>query len=434
MVCTPFEIRQEFRQNPLKYIAIKHNQVKEEKERRESLLRKAISVLVLTTCLNVVQIEAASAGLLGIEDSNLPVSAESEVPVMAETAVLIDATTGRLLWGKQAHQPMPPASTTKVMAAILILEKLQKEGGWEDKIVVSKRAATTGEASVYLEEGEIVKVEDLFKAMMLNSANDAAVALAEWVTGDLESFVREMNLRAQELGATRSRFYNPHGLSAPGHVSTAYDLSILTRHAFSLPTFGKIVSLKRDTMPWPGRNFERLLVNQNRLLTRYPGADGVKTGYTREAGNCVVGSATRDGFRLVAVVMKSPSPFDDLTSILDHGFSKFRSMPVVESGNVLGSVPVAQGMADSVSAVVQESLVLPVRKDEENKIVRDLRLEPRLTAPVSRGSKIGEMVVRIGEKPLGTVDLVADNDVPPRSFWLSWIEFFRHVFNLGKQS
>ncbi|MGI5921646.1 MAG: D-alanyl-D-alanine carboxypeptidase family protein, partial [Syntrophomonadaceae bacterium] len=236
--------------------------------------------------------------LLPVYAANQNLPATGTYPqTLAKAAVLMDASSGRVLYESNAHQRLSPASVTKIMTALLVAE----QGNLEQKVTISQNAADTPESSVWLEPGEKLTRRQLLYACMLNSANDAAVALAESVAGSEQDFVQLMNRRARQLGMKDSHFGNPHGLETAGHYTSAYDLALLSREALTNKIFRQVVATQSTKIPWTGKEYDRLLVNQNRLLYRYDGAIGVKTGYTKQAGNCVVGAAQRGSLVLIAV-------------------------------------------------------------------------------------------------------------------------------------
>jgi D-alanyl-D-alanine carboxypeptidase (penicillin-binding protein 5/6) len=350
--------------------------------------------------------------------------------IKASAAVLMDALGGRVLWEKNAHSPLPPASTTKITTAILALEK----GNLSDRVRVSSRAAQVPEASIWLEEGEELSLEELLYALLLQSANDAAVAIAEHIAQTEEKFVELMNQRARELGALNTHYMNPHGLDHPDHYTTAYDLAILTRHALSFPEFRRIVSTVRKTIPWAGHPWNRVLYNRNRLLAgveAYPGALGVKTGYTRRAGSCLVAAAQRDGLELIAVVLNSPSIYQEVRALLDYGFACFRAKPVVSSDQWVAVVRVSRGTAAEVRVYPEKSVSVAVRPEEEERITTRMDLPEHLEAPVLENQVVGKLEVALGRDRIVSVNLVAGQSVARRSFWSYFLQALLSIFSLG---
>ncbi|MGC8839761.1 MAG: D-alanyl-D-alanine carboxypeptidase family protein, partial [Anaerolineae bacterium] len=280
--------------------------------------KKAVSLsLAFLACLCLAfgppSLTERDAGGMRLAPAQVEVLLALEAPPtpLAEAALLGDESTGEVLWEKNAHQRRAVASTTKIMTALLTLERADLDG----EVVVSPAASYTGGNMVGLAPGERLSVRDLLYGLLLNSGNDAATALAEHVAGSAEAFVDLMNARAQALGMADTHFVNPHGLDAEGHYSSAYDLWLLTREAMKNPVFRDIVATPVQTLG------PRTYVNLNLLLTAYPGADGVKTGTSDWAGECLVASATRRGHRLIAVVLHSPDRYGDARALLDWGFA-----------------------------------------------------------------------------------------------------------------
>lgn len=358
-------------------------------------------------------------------------AAAAEPPqIEAKAAILIDGASGRVLYSKNPHLPLPQASTTKITTAILALEK----GNLSDRVRISKRAAETPESSIWLEEGEELTLEQLLYALMLQSANDAAAAIAEHIGGTQENFVAMMNQRARELGARNTHYANPHGLDDPNHYSTAYDLAVLARYALTLPDFRRIVATPKMTIPWAGHPWERVLYNRNRLLVgpdAYPGATGVKTGYTRRAGSCLVGSAKRGDMELIAVVLNSPSMYREVKSLLDYGFSTFRPKLIVGREQRLAVLPVSRGRVERVKIVTERPVLVAVRPEEEKHLVTVLSLPQRLEAPVLQGEVVGKLQVKLGQEEVAAVNLVAERSVGRRSLWSYFVEALLSVFSLG---
>lgn len=262
----------------------------------------------------------------------------SEPDLSAAGAILVDLDTGQVLYEKNADTPFYPASTTKIMTALLALER----GKLDDVITCGESVRNVDGSRIYLEVGEQETLRDLLYAMMLSSANDAAVAIAEHYGGTVERFVALMNAKAAELGATNTHFVTPNGLHNPAHVTTARDLAVIARAAMQNPVFAQIVSTREHDMPWPVKNSTRQLYNINDLLYSFDGAIGVKTGYTTQAHHTLVGAAARNGMRLLSVTLRSDLShrFADARALLTWGFEHFRPQVVVERGANVGALTV----------------------------------------------------------------------------------------------
>jgi serine-type D-Ala-D-Ala carboxypeptidase (penicillin-binding protein 5/6) len=328
-------------------------------------------------------------------------------PVSAGGAVLMDWTTGRILYGRNAFQPRDPASTTKILTALIALEK----GRLDDKVTVSKRAAYTPGSSMYIKPGEVYSLHDLLHGLLLRSGNDAAAAIAEHIAGSVEKFAVLMNARSKQIGTTVSRWVNPHGLTAPGHVSSAYDLALITREALKNPTFQKIVSTRETPLKFEYLERDVVLHNTNRLLSGFPGADGVKTGTTAAAGACLVASATREQHKLIAVVLHAGNRWRDSGELLNWGFTNFRLATLGAAGEVVVEAPVRGGrdlavplaLADQMAAVVPRTGAVPKL---------ELQVESQLAAPIKKGQALGRAHFHEDGKLLGETLLVAAADVP----------------------
>ncbi|HEX9124325.1 MAG TPA: D-alanyl-D-alanine carboxypeptidase family protein [Actinomycetota bacterium] len=326
--------------------------------------------------------------------------------LVAPSAALVDLDSGQVLFEKDAGARRPVASLTKIMTALLVLQRSQPS----DLVTVSADAAvprqTVGVSQLGLQAGERISVGQLLYALLLQSANDAAVALAEHVSGSVDSFVTAMNARARRLGLRNTRFASPNGLDDTGY-SSALDLARLTRVAYRDPLFAQVVATKFDDIPSPGGE-PRVVQNRNVLLWLYPGAIGVKTGYTSAAGFCVVAAAQRAELRLVAVVLGEPGePFSAAAELLDFGFSAFERRQLVEAGERLGSVQIDGRAVQAAAGAPLEGLV-----PTDAQVRRTIRLRPGTAFPPPVGERIGSVVVVAGDLRLGTVPLVV-TDVPP---------------------
>ncbi|MGE5379907.1 MAG: D-alanyl-D-alanine carboxypeptidase family protein, partial [Methylocystaceae bacterium] len=341
----------------------------------------------------------------------------------AKAAVLMDAASGRVLYAKNSHDHLPPASLTKIMTGLLVAEN----GKLDQKVSISKHAAQTPEATIYLQAGEVLTRRQLLYACMLHSANDAAAALAESVSGSQNKFVNLMNHRAHQLGMKDTHYRNPHGLNAYRHYTSAYDLSLVSRQALANPTLRKVVATKSTTIPWSGHSNDRLIINHNRLLNRYPGAIGVKTGYTKEAGNCVVGAAQRGNLVLIAVAMNSPQVYQDLMQILDYGFAHYQLIKIKEAGQVAATVKVLHGETSTVTAQLSSDLAVALKPGEKPQVTYKLFPEKKVSAPVKTGQILGNCKTYINGEEIGQSNLVAAEAVakasshPRKSSIIPWI-------------
>lgn len=339
----------------------------------------------------------------------------AEPQIVAPAAVVLDLKTGQVLYAKEATRRMYPASTTKILTALVVLQNAKLD----DRIRASEGAVCTEGSAIWLRKGEELAVRDALYALLLNSANDVATALAEKVGGSVANFVRLMNRTAKACGATDSHFNNPHGLPDENHYTTALDLARITRVAMGNKVFREIVATKTKTIRRDNPEDLSLLVNHNKLLWRYEGATGVKTGYTTQAGQCLVASARRDGRELIAVVLGSvgANVWQDAAALLDYGFSAYRLVELVREGQVIGSVPVAGGVGP-VTLKVARSLWYNLPADKPALTLPNWRLSlAPVKAPVAQGQTLGEVVFTGPSGELGRVAVVAAQAVVRQPRW-----------------
>lgn len=337
----------------------------------------------------------------------LPVPARA---LSAQKAILMDGNTGRVLYEKNADSQSLIASTTKIMTALVVCEQCNVL----DRVRIPKEAVGIEGSSMYLQEGEVLTIQDLLYGMMLHSGNDAATALAIYCGGTVEGFAQLMNDKALSLGLTGSHFVNPHGLDAPEHYSTAKDLAVLSGEAMKNPIFAATVSAKTVSAG------NRRLSNHNKLLWRVDGANGVKTGYTKAAGRILVSGAKRNGRQLIAVTIDAPDDWNDHTALLEDGFSKFKERQLVRKGDVLGFQEVAWGTCDRVSLIASEDFYWPMAQGETTSIV--LPGNGFVYAPVSQGQWAGNAHILVDGETVGTIELeygttAQQTNEPKRSIW-----------------
>ena len=338
--------------------------------------------------------------------------------VSADSAILIDAGTGRVLYEKQADSQSLIASTTKIMTALVVCEQCNVL----DRVRIPKEAVGIEGSSMYLQEGEVLTVQELLYGLMLHSGNDAAIALAIYCGGTVEGFAGLMNDKAHRLGMDHSHFVNPNGLDAPGHYSTARDLAILAAYAMDNPIFAQTVSTKTVKVG------NRSLRNHNKLLWQVEGADGVKTGYTKAAGRILVSSAARQGRRLIAVTMNDPDDWKDHKQLLEKGFSGYSVRQIVEKGDCLGMTEIAGGQAGCVALIASESFSYALAPEE----LPEIRLTGPgfVYAPVVQGQEAGYAYVCLEDRVIGKIPLIfgqtiEQEQLQEQSFWDKVKFFFR---------
>ncbi|MBP2642145.1 MAG: Serine-type D-Ala-D-Ala carboxypeptidase [Firmicutes bacterium] len=373
--------------------------------------------------------------LVGVLGLNLSYAAETKpsqatgLETTAESAVLMDGN-GTVLYEKDANRPLPPASVTKVMTLLLGVEAV--ESGrikLTDPVYTSETAWRQGGSQIWLEPGEAMTVKEMLTAIAVVSANDAAAALMEHVYGSIPVAVEAMNNRAKELGLTHTHFANVNGLPTPEHYMSAYDTAIIAKEAIKHPLYMELVSIKEYWL----RDGKNWLVNTNKLLWWYNGADGLKTGWTEEAKYCFVGTAKRNNLRLIAVVFATPEPRSHLREsmkLLDWGYSHYSAFPVVEKGAVVDRMRVVKGAQREVQLVAADELNLLVTKGQNKNLSKNVVIYDPVYAPVTAGQKCGELVVAKDGKEVGKVDLIAETAVDRAGFLQVMHNMLSNLFSL----
>ena len=365
--------------------------------------------------------------LLGL----LPIPAKAaDLGVEAKSALLMDVATGTVLFAQNEHEALAPASVTKVMTMLLIMEAIDSgKIGWGDSVTASESAAAKGGSQVYLKVGETMSVEEMVKSIAVSSANDCACAMAEHLAGSENAFVEQMNSRAKELGMADTHFVNCTGLDdaedAVSHKTSAYDIALMSRELLkNHPDITKFTTIWMDTI----RNGEFGLSNTNKMVRFYNGCTGLKTGFTRGAGYCLSASAQREGLELIAVVMgceTSQKRFAACKQMLDYGFANFAlispKLPEVSQ------VSVKLGTADSVNAVPANDGSMLIDKGQKNLVTTEVELEPEVTAPVSKGQRLGTMTVKAGEQILAEIPMVAEAGVEKLTWGQMFLRLLRKV-------
>ena len=362
----------------------------------------------------------------------IPFRAKAAAPeVKAKSALLMDAATGTVLYEANSHEPLAPASVTKVMTMLLCMEAVDTGRiRWDDMVTASEQAAAKGGSQIYLKVGESMSVSDMVKSIAVSSANDCACAMAEHIAGSEEAFVDMMNLRAKELGMENTNFVNCTGLdddeNAKNHLTSAYDIALMSRELLvKHPDIKNFTTIWMDTV----RNGTFGLSNTNKLVRFYSGATGLKTGFTSAAGYCLSASAQRDGMELIAVVMGSETSKDRFAAckaLLDYGFANYALVQPTLPENL--HVPVKMGKQDVVSAIPAETTPLLVDKSQRNAVTTEYTLDESVSAPVSRGQRLGTVSVKVGEQVICQIPLIAQDTIEKLTWSDLAIRFFKAVF------
>lgn len=338
--------------------------------------------------------------------------------ISAGAAIVLDTVSGRVLYEKNAYSRSSIASTTKIMTAIVAIEN----GNDDEDVIVSKRAAAISGSQVNIKEGKTYKLGDLINAMMIRSGNDAAIAVAEHVGGSVEAFAEMMNRKAAEIGATNTNFVTPHGLDDPQHYSTPYDLALITQYALKNEKFCKIVGTKTSTFEGSSIN------NTNEMLSLYPGADGVKTGYTGQAGRCLVTSATRNGWRIISVVLNCASRTVRAQSskvILDYAFGSYKSYEYLKKGQEVYEVELNKGLENKVSVYSDRDISFPLNQDEVDRVKIIYNIPKVLEAPIENESKVGTIDYMLDGKLLASSNIINYNAVARKDFYYYFDTIFK---------
>ena len=354
--------------------------------------------------------------LLALTVLTVPAGAE-ELAVEAEACLLMEKTTGEVLYAVNEHEPLEPASVTKIMTILLVMEAIDSgQLQYGDVVTASAHACSMGGSQIWLKENEQMTVEDMLKAVCVASANDCSVALAEHLAGSEAAFVERMNQRAAELGMEDTVFMNPTGLPAEGHVTSAYDIALMSRELIlNHPDVRRFTTIWMDTL----RNGEFGLSNTNKLIHNYEGATGLKTGSTDGALYCLSATAERDGMELIAVILKAPTSaqrFAGAQALLNYGFASYGLAEIQTPGD-LAPIPVRLGAEKAVTARLEGETALLAEKEKLGTLETELTMETELSAPVAEGQEVGRLTVTSGGETLAEFPLVADRAVARLTYW-----------------
>lgn len=367
--------------------------------------KKIVSVIVIMMLCTLLQ----------------PMTAQA-VSMSAQTAALVDVESGRVLYSKNGDQKMKIASLTKIMTAILAIENADLNS----TVKTGKKAYGVEGSSIYLKLNEKMKLHDMLYGLMLRSGNDAATAIAEHISGSMEKFADLMNKKALDIGMEGTLFSNSHGLDwGEGNYSTANDMAKLLAYSLRNPVFKEIVSTKVKKVPWEGESYYRVFYNKNKMLSLYPGGDGVKTGYTKQAGRCLASSASKDGWQLATIVLNAPDWWRDSGRLLDYGFNQYHRQLVLETETPLQEVDVTIGQSDRVQLVAKKEIYYPIKVDEEQLFTYTWEIPDSVKAPVKQNQQIGEVLVHFNDEVIAKIPLYSVDEVKKLSWFERFLGFFR---------
>ena len=356
----------------------------------------------------------------------------SELAPNASSVIVLEPTTGEIIYERNSHERRHPASMTKVMTMLLVMEAIEKGIiKWEDMITVSSNASSMGGSQILLETGEQMSVYDMFKGLSVASGNDAAVALAEKIAGTEEMFVKMMNDKAKELGLKDTNFKNSHGLDEANHYSTAYDMAMMAKELVKHEKVFEFTSIYEDYLR-KGTDRSFWLVNTNKLVRFYKGVDGLKTGYTAEAGFCITATANINDMRIIAVVMGEPDSDTrnkDVSSIFDYVYAQYGLQKIVDTETVLKEVKVEKGKNEYAKIVAKEDITdLYNKNDGETDFTYDIDIN-KIKAPISKGDVVGKLTLKENGNTIKTVDLTVQEDVKKAIIFELYLRYLKQIFN-----
>ena len=395
-------------------------------------------LIIFALCISIFSLTTAYSGLyIWSSDINTPevnsnVSTENDkLNLESESAILIEQSTGQILYEHNSHEKLRPASVTKVMSILLIMEQIDSgKLSYSDSISCSENASSMGGSQIWLDPKETLTVDEMLKAICVVSANDCVVAMAEHIAGSEEAFVQMMNDKAKELGMNDTTFKNCHGIDEDGHVTSAYDIALMSRELLSKhPDIKKYTTIWMDSL----RDGKSQLVNTNKLIRTYKGATGLKTGSTSLALYNLSASATRDNLSLIAVIMKAPTTktrFAEAKKLLDYGFNNFTFKTFGKKGDVIQFVPINRGVQRGINAVLEDDAGTLVEKGKESHIFLEVSINNNIEAPIKKGDVVGKVSFKIDDKEVYSVNLVSDSNVDKINIFTMWAKIISSWFNL----
>ena len=403
-------------------------------------IRKIISgILISIYLISITQISIAQdtyiwSNTQDVSSSlteNKQVTENNSLNLQSESAILIEQKTGQILYAHNEHEGLRPASVTKLMSILLIMEQIDSgKLTYDTKIPCSANAAGMGGSQIWLATNETLTVDEMLKAICVVSANDCVVAMAEHIAGSEEEFVKMMNAKAQSLGMNDTTFKNCHGLDEDGHLTSSYDIAVMSRELLNkYPEITNYTSIYMDTL----RDGTSELVNTNKLVKNYEGCTGLKTGSTGLALYNLSASATRDGLSLIAVIMKGPTSsirFEEAQKLLNYGFNNFEYKEFAKQGEKIKNIEVSKGIETEVEAVFEKDVGILIEKGTASSISQSITIKENITAPIVQGEKIGEVTYTLDDKTLATVNIVVSKDVKKMNMFEVSIKLYSKWLNL----
>lgn len=358
--------------------------------------------------------------------------------IKAKAAVLIDSATGKVIYALNADKKLPPASVTKVMTMLLAMEAVDSAKiTLEDEVTISDNAASMGGSQMYMEPGETHTVAQLLEGVAMVSANDGCVALAEYIAGSTDIFVEKMNKKAQELGMKNTNFVNTNGLPVKEHYTSAYDIALMSKELIKHKEIRKWCTKWQDTIKvgLPGKETEFRLTNTNKMIKTYNGANGIKTGFTQEAGYCLSASATRGNTTLIAVVLGAKTSKErnaQVAKLLDYGFSAYETAQIFPEGEAVKKVSVERGEPEQLKAVTGEAAAAFIKKGDKEKVTHKIVIDKDISLPLKKGDAVGRVDIYYDGQKTGSVSLVSDRDVDKAGFITYYLRSIRSLFGEKK--
>ena len=366
-----------------------------------------------------------------IINTSTQISDNNSLNLESGAATLIDESTGNVLYSHNAHEQLRPASVTKVMSLLLIMEAVDSgKISLTDTVPCSEKAHSMGGSQIWLDTTETLSVNDMIKSMCVVSANDCTVAMAEYLGGSEEKFVEMMNIKAKELGMNDTTFKNCHGIDEDGHVTSSYDIALMSRELLhNHPKIKEYTTIWMDTI----RDGKSELVNTNKLIRNYKGSTGLKTGSTSLALYNLSASATRDNISLIAVIMKAPSTkirFSEATKLLDYGFANYSSKSFGKKGDIVTPVPVYKGIKSEVNLVLEKDVNILIKKSDDTNIEQNISINQNIQAPINNGDILGKVTYTLNNEQLLEVNLLSDSDIQKSTLWNKTASLYIKWFNM----